>query len=80
MKDAIGQSVTRIQMKIDGRWVTVFPSWWVAKKLGYHRHSVTQLCDTGKLIATKFSGRWWIHEDQLRERYPKALPFNMDML
>ncbi len=74
MQDTTGQGVSRIQMRIDGHWITVFPTWWVAKQIGYERNTVTQLCEQGALIATKYCGRWWIHEEPLRKWHAKTLP------
>ena len=74
-EDMAGQGGLPIKIYIHGHWEFVFTPAQVAKLLSYKEAYVQQLCDQGKLIATKYNGRWWIHNQKFRNTYVDILPF-----
>lgn len=74
MKVTEGQEVQYVRMYYDGRFRSVLTPTQAAEKLGFTENYVRQLCDMGKLIATKYNGRWWIFEQQYKNTYVYILP------
>ncbi len=61
MEAPAGQGV-RVMWLWDGKERTaIIDTHDYAKLSGYKQSYVKQMCDEGKLIATKYNGRWWVH-------------------
>ncbi|KKM97298.1 hypothetical protein LCGC14_1169430 [marine sediment metagenome] len=58
-----GETVDKIVMTIDGIDIQVITPNTAAYRMNYEPSYICQLCDEGKLIATKIFGRWWLHLD-----------------
>ena len=70
-----GQGEIAVSLRIGEQWQLVYTTQqvadWTDLKVGY----IQQLCDMGKLIATKFNGRWWVHSQQENDTYLDIVPF-----
>jgi len=75
MKTSEGQGVQYVRIWHAGDWQDVQTPAEVAEKLGLQEAYVRQLCDMGKLIATKYNDRWWIFEQEYKGNYVHNLPF-----
>lgn len=60
-KTSVGQ-VVKITVCIDGIHIPVVTSQVAARRMGYTRRHVQNLCEWQKLIAIKISGIWFVHE------------------
>lgn len=63
-QDGVGETVDKIVMTIDGVDIPVITPISAAYRTCYEPSYIRQLCDEGKLIATKAFGRWWLHIDE----------------
>lgn len=68
MQTSAGQGV-RVYVQIEGVMIPVVNVAVAAHRLNYSPDYIRQMCDTGKLIAVKLDGRWWIPE-RLTEKTP----------
>lgn len=57
-----GQVVSQITITIDEETISVLPVFVVAFRMGYTTRHINLLCDTGKLIAFKIVGHWFVSE------------------
>jgi len=63
-REEVGETVDKIVMTIDGVDIQVITPNSAAYRTGYAPQYIRQLCDEGKLIATKAFSRWWLHVDE----------------
>ncbi len=74
-QDRAGQGDIEVKMRIDGKWEYVYTTAQAAKSLGLKQSYITNMCDMGKLIATKVNGRWWIVDQEYKRMWIDPLPF-----
>lgn len=74
-REQAGQGEVLMGIQIDFKWMPVYDTQWASETLHLNRQYVTQLCEQGKLIATKVSGKWWVHEQRYKECYVSGIPF-----
>ena len=72
LRTSAGQSVVQVTVRLDGVSVPVVPIKIAAVRLGYTHAHTRLLCDTGRLIAIKIDGRWWVLERSI-EVYASTL-------
>lgn len=75
MQEQAGQAEVLMGIQINFVWIPVYDTKCVADALHLNRQYVTQLCEEGKLIATKVSGRWLIHEQEWKGNWVSGIPF-----
>lgn len=74
MEAPAGQGDVHVLMQIDGTWRNVITAAQAATILNLDEGYVRQLCDQGALIATKYNGRWWVHEQMYENTYVDIVP------
>lgn len=74
-QNVVGETVDKIVLTIDDVEITVITPNLAAYRTGYEPSYVRQLCDEGKLIATKAFGRWWLHVDAAGNVRTKTVTF-----
>lgn len=74
-QEQAGQSVDKIVMTIEGEEIQVLTPFQAAYRTNYEPSYIRQLCDEGKLIATKKFGRWWLHLDARGNIITKGVTF-----
>lgn len=75
MKSVIGKGAHKIIIQIGGIAYVYCDTKKAAEISGYSRSYVRQMCESGKLIATKKYGRWWVRLADSAEILVYSLPF-----
>ncbi len=75
MQEQAGQGGSNIFLEIEGEETEVCTTRFAAKLTGFSQSYIRQMCDSGKLIAIKKYGRWWVHLAELVESDVMRLPF-----
>lgn len=70
-----GEAVLWFKVQVNDKWVMVFTPEEAADCLNLSVGYVRQLCDMGKLLATKINGRWWVHRQRYKKGYVDIFPF-----
>ncbi len=74
-QEQAGEGEHLMGIQINFKWIPVYDTQWASETLHLNRQYVAQLCDSGELIATKVSGKWWVHEQQYKGNYVSGIPF-----